>query len=125
MNVRVAESAGFCFGVDRAVRLAEETLAAEGSCWSLGELTHNRDVVARLAERGMRTAGSVDGVPAGATVLIRAHGVSRAQMDALQAKGCRIVDATCPKVARIHRIVEKAGAEGCQVVVFGEHLRLV
>ncbi len=74
MNVRVAENAGFCFGVDRAVKLAEQTLAEEGVCWSLGELTHNRDVVARLAEKGMRTARSADQVPDGATVLIRAMG---------------------------------------------------
>ena len=120
MKVYVAASAGFCFGVDRAVKLAEQTLREEGSCWSLGELTHNRDVVGRLADMGMHTAGSVDDVPAGATVLIRAHGVPRAQMTALEAKRCRVVDATCPKVARIHRIVEKAGAEGRQVVVFGE-----
>ncbi len=120
MNVIVAENAGFCFGVDRAVKLAEQTLDGEGSCWSLGELTHNRDVVDRLTAKGMRTARSVDQVPDGATVLIRAHGVPRAQMSALEARGCRIVDATCPKVSRIHKIVERAGGEGRQVVVFGE-----
>ncbi len=120
MNVLAAENAGFCFGVDRAVKLAEQTLAEEGACWSLGELIHNRCVVARLAEKGMRTARSADEIPDGATVLIRAHGVPRTQIAVLEKKGCRIVDATCPKVSRIHKIVERAGQEGRQVVVFGE-----
>lgn len=115
----VAENAGFCFGVARAVELAEQTLE-EGACWSLGELTHNRDVVDRLAAKGMRTARSVDEVPEGATVLIRAHGVPREQMSRLEGKRCRIVDATCPKVSRIHKIVERAGREDRRVVVFGE-----
>ena len=120
MNVKVAASAGFCFGVDRAVSMTEQVLAREGTCWCLGELIHNRDVVAALAARGLRTAASAEDIPAGASVIIRSHGVSRAQRAALEAKGCRIVDATCPKVARIHKIVEQAGNEGRQVVVFGE-----
>ncbi len=120
MKVRVAPSAGFCFGVDRAVSMTEDVLASEGSCWCLGELIHNRDVVERLAARGLRTAQTAEDVPAGESVIIRSHGVSKAERDALEAKGCRIVDATCPKVARIHKIVERAGQEGRQVVVFGE-----
>ncbi len=119
MTVTVAESAGFCFGVARAVAMAEEALRS-GPCLSLGELTHNKDVVAKLEAQGLRTAGSEEDVPAGATVIIRAHGVSPAVYRALEDKGCRVVDATCPKVARIHKIAEEASAEGRQVVIFGQ-----
>ncbi len=120
MTVTVAKSAGFCFGVDRAVALTEKALAENGRCWSLGELIHNRDAVARLEEKGLRIADRAEDVPAGEPVVIRSHGISRAERDILEEKSCRIVDATCPKVARIHRIVEKAGDGGRQVVVFGE-----
>ena len=120
MKLRLAQSAGFCFGVDRAVRMTEETLASSANCWSLGEPIHNRDAVAKLTAQGLYVAEAVDEIPAGADVVIRSHGVARAQRQALEAKGCRVVDATCPKVARIHRIVEKASAAGRQVVVFGE-----
>ena len=120
MNVYVAKSAGFCFGVDRAVSLTEQALAERGSCWCLGELIHNRDVVERLTEKGLHTAGSVEDVPPGQRVIIRSHGVSRAERQALLDKNCQLIDATCPKVSRIHKIVERAGAERRQVVVFGE-----
>ena len=120
MTVTVAKSAGFCFGVDRAVSLTEQALERYGACWSLGELIHNRDAVARQEAKGLRTARRAEDVPAGAPVVIRSHGISRAERDILEGKGCVIVDATCPKVSRIHRIVERAGREGRQVVVFGE-----
>ncbi len=120
MNICVAESAGFCFGVDRAVSMTEKALAGEGRCWSLGELIHNRDVVERFRAMGLRVAGTAEEVPEGACVIVRSHGISRGEWETLQARGCRIVDATCPKVSRIHKIVERAGEEGRQVVVFGE-----
>ena len=120
MTVLLAKSAGFCFGVNRAVDMTEKALAGSGRCWSLGELIHNRDAVERLEDMGLRTAEDVEGVPAGEQVIIRSHGVSRAERDALLEKGCEILDATCPRVSRIHRIVEKASREGRQVVIFGE-----
>ena len=120
MNVRLAESAGFCFGVDRAVRMTEEALEASRDCWCLGELIHNRDVVDALSAKGLHVAQSASDVPAGASVIIRSHGVSRVERQTLEDKGCRLIDATCPKVSRIHRIVEKAAEEDRQVVVFGE-----
>lgn len=119
MTVTVAESAGFCFGVDRAVSMAEQALRS-GPCLSLGELTHNKDVVARLASHGLRTVRLEQDIPAGATVIIRAHGVAPEVYRELAAKGCRVVDATCPKVAKIHRIVEQAAAAGRRTVIFGQ-----
>ena len=120
MSITLAKSAGFCFGVDRAVDITRKALAENGSCWSLGELIHNRDVVERLRADGLTVADDVDAVPPGARVIIRSHGISRSERTALERKGCVILDATCPRVSRIHRIVSRASAEGRQVVVFGE-----
>ena len=119
MTVTLAESAGFCFGVDRAVSMAERALET-GPCWSLGELIHNRDAVEHLGGLGLSVAEDVDAAPPGSRVVIRSHGISRAERDALVEKGCTLLDATCPRVARIHRIVERAAAEGRRVVIFGE-----
>ena len=119
MKVVLAESAGFCFGVERAVDMTEKALA-DGGLYSLGELIHNRDAVERLEAMGLKTAACADDVPAGARVIIRSHGVARAELDALRARGCEIIDATCPRVSRIHKLAAKAAAEGRQLVIFGE-----
>ncbi len=119
MELRLAKSAGFCFGVSRAVTMTEKALAA-GDVWSLGELIHNGAEVARLERCGLRTARNVEEVPPGVAVVLRSHGVSRREREQLEEKGCQIIDATCPKVARIHQIVAQASAQGRQVVIFGE-----
>ena len=118
-QIIVADSAGFCFGVNRAVGITEENLG-RGACYSLGDLIHNNDVVRRLAQQGLSVADTAEDVPTGARVVIRSHGVSRAEKQLLAAKGCEIIDATCPKVARIHKIAEQAEAEGSKLIVFGE-----
>ena len=115
----VAESAGFCAGVARAVALAEKAIAEEGALWCLGELIHNRDEVERLERLGMRTAQSVEEIPDGAAVLIRSHGVGRDIYAALREKSCRIIDGTCGRVQRIHRIAARAAEEGRTLVVLG------
>ncbi len=120
MKITVAENAGFCFGVARAVAMAEQLASQEEGSWCLGELTHNREVVAKLADRGLRAASSAEEVPCGASVLIRAHGEREEVFRILSARGCRVVDATCPRVAYIHKIVSRAGNQNRQVIVFGE-----
>ncbi|MGM9614503.1 MAG: bifunctional 4-hydroxy-3-methylbut-2-enyl diphosphate reductase/30S ribosomal protein S1 [Oscillospiraceae bacterium] len=120
MTVILAESAGFCVGVARAVDITEKALAESPDCWSLGELIHNRDVVERLNSRGLSVASCVEEVPDSSRVVIRSHGVPRSECDALLAKNCTILDATCPRVSRIHKIVQRADEEGRQVVIFGE-----
>ena len=120
MKVKVADSAGFCFGVSRAVSMAEKALEEGCACWSLGELIHNKDAVEKLSAAGLCVAGEEDEVPDGARVIIRSHGVARAVLERLKSKGCEIVDATCPRVMRIHRIAEKAHAAGRQLLIFGE-----
>lgn len=119
MIVTVADTAGFCFGVRRAVELVERTAAAGETVVTLGPIVHNRHVVERFAALGVREAAAVEEIPDGATVIIRAHGVGRAVYEALESRGLRVADATCPFVERIHRLVRKAGTEGRRPVIFG------
>ncbi len=117
-QVLVAESAGFCFGVRRAVEMTEAALK-QGACWCLGELIHNTDVVADLEKKGLHTAHVPEDVPQGARVVIRSHGVGRPAYTALQNRGAEIVDATCPRVAKIHALVVDAEQRGRLPVIIG------
>ena len=120
MKVIQAESAGFCFGVDRAVRLAEELAASAQQPRMLGRVIHNDHVTARLRERGMRLIDDPAQAEAGDSVLLRAHGVGRAVYETLEARGAAVADATCPKVARVHAIVARADEEGRRCVMIGD-----
>ena len=115
----VAKSAGFCFGVSRSVKMAEELLRSGEKCSSLGELIHNADVVNELASRGLRLIESPADARPGEKVLIRAHGIARSVQQELERSGAEIVDATCPKVKHIHNIVSEATAEGRFVIIIG------
>ncbi len=115
-----AKSAGFCTGVAHALALAEKALKEEGTLWCLGELIHNRDEMDRLKSLGMKTAESAEEIPEGAAVLIRSHGVGKQVYDALEQRGCRLIDGTCGRVRRIHRIAQEAAEKGKTLVVFGE-----
>ena len=118
-RLHVAESAGFCFGVNRSVNLAEEMLATHERCFSFGHLIHNDDMVRRLEEKGLRVVDTAEGLKPGDAVIVRAHGISKALYDSLTATGAEVVDATCPKVKAIHKIVAAASAEGRQILVVG------
>ncbi len=115
----VAGSAGYCFGVERSVRLAEAALQS-GGCFCLGELIHNRDAVRALAARGLRAISAPEELPEGERVVIRSHGVGEEIYTRLTARGARVIDATCPRVARIHSIVRAASRAGRFVVVVGD-----
>lgn len=118
-RVTVAQSAGFCFGVRRAVDLAEREAAKHQTLYSYGEIIHNTHETRRLEKLGVRTAECTAAIPDGAAVLIRAHGVTRAVCEELQAKGCTVYDATCPFVAKIHRIVEAESKAGRRIIILG------
>ena len=115
----VAKSAGFCFGVSRSVKMAEELLRSGEKCSSLGELIHFAVFVNELASRGLRLIESPSEAHAGEKVLIRAHGIARSVQQELERSGAEIVDATCPKVKHIHNIVSEATAEGRFVIIIG------
>ena len=120
MSVILAKSAGFCYGVERAVKLARETAAERGGCVMLGSIIHNANVVAELEQLGARTVSSADEVRPGETVIIRSHGEMKQVLDHLESIGAVCVNATCPNVLRIQQLVAKAGEEGRIPLIIGE-----
>ena len=120
MKVMLAQSAGFCFGVRRAVQLAEKIAAGDAPYVMLGPVIHNDHVIEHLAEQGVGCVERVDQVPPGCGVIIRSHGEGKAVYDKLQEMGCPVADATCVKVAKIHQIVQDASWRGRQVIIIGD-----
>ena len=119
MSVRIAKSAGFCFGVSRAVELVEQAAASGKKVVTLGPIIHNRHVVDKFCEMGVRVIEAPEDAQRGETVIIRSHGVSRVVYERLEKQGVEIVDATCPFVKRIHSIVSRAEEEGKLPVIIG------
>ena len=112
----LASHAGFCFGVRRAVGTAEKAAPAV----TLGPIIHSPQVVERLRRMGIVPVDALEEIPDGVRAVIRSHGVDRATYDALARKGCEVVDATCPFVARIHDMAREASRAGIPLVVVGE-----
>lgn len=119
-KVTVAKTAGFCFGVDRAVKLAYEAVDKYDSVYTLGELIHNPDVVKDLESRGARVIDSLDGITASDTVIIRSHGVGPDVYERLLETGARVIDATCPYVKKIHQIVKTRSEAGDVILIAGD-----
>ena len=122
MEVTVAKSAGFCFGVKRAVdTVYREIESGEKPVYTFGPIIHNEQVVEDLENRGVQVIHSEDELEglSGGTVVIRSHGVSRDVCEKIEARGMKIVDATCPFVKKIHRIVDEEGRKGRHVVIIG------
>ena len=115
---------GFCFGVRRAVELAEKALAenTDKTVYSLGPLIHNENALKALGEKGLITVDeeSVWDIPPESVVIIRAHGVAPSVTDALEAKNCKIIDATCPRVKASQKMVERYSSENDYVVLTGD-----
>lgn len=114
MRVILARSAGFCYGVERAVKLAEQTAREKGGCVMLGSIIHNAHVVQELEALGARQVEDASQVRPGETVIIRSHGEKKQVYEALAAAGADIVDATCPNVRRIQRLVAGPGRRGAR-----------
>ena len=118
-EVILAKSAGFCFGVRRAVELAQQVAQSGQPYVMLGPVIHNDHVIADLEAQGVRCVASLEEVPPGCGVIIRSHGEGKAVYDRLAAMGCPVADATCVKVAHIHEIVKDASDRGRQVIIIG------
>ena len=119
MSIKVAESAGFCFGVNRAVELVEQVAQKGNRVCTLGPIIHNRHAVAHFENMGVRVIETPAEATHTDTVIIRSHGVTRAVQQELETTGARVVDATCPFVKRIHGIVSRAEEEGALPVIIG------
>ncbi len=123
MNVELAKNAGFCFGVDKAIKLVYSTIDSvkDKPIYTLGPIIHNEEVVAELEKKNVRAVSldEIDGIDKGVMIL-RSHGVSKEVEDKIRDSGFEIVDATCPFVKRIHKIVEKESKAGNAVLIVGD-----
>ena len=122
-EIVMAERAGFCFGVKRAVDAILEALTAgekERAVWTIGMPIHNPQEVARLRSMGLRVAKDASEVPPGVRVLIRAHGESRAVLEELRGKGVCVIDTTCPFVRRAQDLANSLSDEGYHIVLLGD-----
>lgn len=133
MEVIRAKRAGACYGVQRALDMADEVIEGGNRAYTLGPLIHNPQVVADLAARGAEAVGSVDDIawesaaegaavaaPDAPAVVIRSHGVTPEVLDAVRGRGFAVVDATCPHVSRAQAAAAELAREGCRVIVLGE-----
>ena len=121
MDVLLAKSAGFCFGVKRAVEQVYEQIEKGGRIYTFGPIIHNEEVVNDLSRKGVQVINSEEELSKiqSGTVVIRSHGVPKRIYDLIEKNGLNCVDATCPFVKRIHRIVQKESENGRQIVIIG------
>ncbi len=123
MEVVVAKTAGFCFGVERAVRKVYEQIeTGRPPIFTLGPIIQNEEVVRDLEGRGVRVLPDEESLKdlKEGTVIIRSHGVGRAVYDRIKARGLSVVDATCPFVKKIHRVVQEQNGLGRRVIIIGD-----
>lgn len=121
MEVVVAKSAGFCFGVKRAVDAVYEQLETGKTIHTYGPIVHNEEVVKALEERGVKVIGDEEelrGMERG-TIIIRAHGVPRKTYELIHERGLECIDATCPFVSHIHRLINGDSAKGRHIIIIG------
>jgi len=121
MEVRLAKSAGFCFGVKRAVDKVYEQIATGKKIYTYGPIIHNEEVVKDLEKKGVQVIPDKEALQSlrEGTVIIRSHGVAKEIYDILEQNGLECVDATCPFVKRIHNIVRKESAAGKHIIIVG------
>ena len=121
MDIKLAKTAGFCFGVNRAVEIVEEcTKDKDNKYHTLGPIIHNKHVVDEFSKKGIAPVESIDDVKAGEKLIIRTHGVGKSVYDTLNEKNVEIIDVTCPFVKKIHNIVKKHHEEGYKIVIIGD-----
>jgi len=120
VNVLLAQPRGFCAGVARAIEIAERALAMHGApVYVFHEIVHNGHVVGDLAARGAIFVEDIADIPPGAVTVFSAHGVSTAVVEAAQARGLKVIDATCPLVTKVHLQAQRYSQRGYTIVVVG------
>ncbi len=121
MKILVAKSAGYCFGVRDAVKIAYETSKNNGDVYMLGTIVHNERVVEDLSNSGAKVVENLDQVPKDKPILFRAHGTSPKIWEKAKKKNMKVVDATCPLVIEIHDEIKKLEREGRRTIIIGDH----
>ena len=121
MKVELAKMAGFCFGVNRAVDTVYQEAVEHSPVYTYGPIIHNEEVIADLKRKGVQVIHSLEEAKeqAEGTVIIRSHGVTKAEQETLVADGLRVIDATCPFVKKIHRLVQEYSDKGYLVIIIG------
>lgn len=119
MRINIAKSAGFCFGVKRALDIALDTAKSKKDVRMLGDIVHNEDVIASVERRGIRKIKKLSRAD-NQSLLIRAHGAGQKTYEAARRLGYSIIDATCPMVKEIHRIARDREKNGCRIIVIGD-----
>ncbi|MEW6009073.1 MAG: 4-hydroxy-3-methylbut-2-enyl diphosphate reductase [Candidatus Omnitrophota bacterium] len=119
MKVTIAKSAGFCFGVKRALEIAFKTAQSKEPVFMLGDIVHNEDVVDKIKKAGIKKINKLDSGK-NKILLIRAHGTSKTIIEKAKKKGYKIADATCPMVKEIHRIAQRMEKEGYKIIIMGD-----
>lgn len=120
MKVELAKTAGFCFGVNRAVELVYNLISEGEKVCTLGPIIHNPIVVNDLSSKGVRIVEDVSQVHSDEVLVIRSHGVERSVIDEIKSRGIKYKDATCPYVSKIHRIAASAGEKDATLIIIGD-----
>lgn len=120
MEIILAKTAGFCFGVNNAIKIAEDLQNSGGVINTMGPLIHNDQVVNELKERGIGIISDIGEAPEGSKVIIRAHGVAPEIYEEAEKRNIEIIDATCPYVKKIHKLVRNMREDGCTIVIAGD-----
>lgn len=119
MEINLAKTAGFCFGVKRAIKIALETAEKDTPIEMLGDIVHNEEVIKQVSEKGIKKVSELSSGKE-KTLIIRAHGVEKKLFEDAEKLGYSIVDATCPMVTEIHNIVKKMANSGYKIIIIGD-----
>lgn len=120
VEIILAKSAGFCYGVKRAVNITTDALEKYNELYSGGNVVNNKDVVNELEEKGLKRYSDISELNHNANVLVRAHGIALNELKKYEELNCNIVDATCPNVKKIHNIVNQHANTDCKIIIIGD-----
>ena len=120
IEITLAKSAGFCYGVKRAINLTNEALEKYSELYSKGNIVNNKKVVEKLEGKGLKRFSDICELNSNANVLIRAHGIAVSELKEYEALDCNIIDATCPNVKKIHNIVNKHANTDWKILIIGD-----
>ena len=119
-EITLAKKAGFCFGVDRAIKLIEKLVSEGKKVATLGPIIHNQQVIEDLESRGVVVVENVRDVPDNTILVLRTHGVTKEILEEAEKSGCEFIDAACPFVKKIHKIILQNSADNVVTLIAGD-----